>query len=218
MKKNLKAFGSVIDVRQILIGPPVQLFGYLAYLIFPPPDQTYIPHKSSISIILHSALPHFFVKIVNGLLFLIQIFSFILITTSWLLYLKIDFLIICISSFLRGCNVELGKIFNSSFLKRIPESNLLSFINSSIIAFFIFFISILPVNVGHNHFANGIYKDDCFIGDTVYDIADDDSALSTNYVFQFSSYDFIIFTAPTKNVFINPYDLTLKVSARAPPA
>ena len=66
--------------RQILIGRPVQLLGSLAYLIFPPPDQTHIPNKSSIRIIIHNALPHFFVKIANILLDLIQMFSFILIT------------------------------------------------------------------------------------------------------------------------------------------
>ena len=67
--------------RQILIGRPVQLLGSLAYLIFPPPDQTHIPNKSSIRIIIHNALPHFFVKIANRLLLLIQMFSFILIST-----------------------------------------------------------------------------------------------------------------------------------------
>jgi len=71
----------MIDIRQILIGPPVKLFRYLAYLIFLPPDSTHIPHKSSISIIMHNALPHFSIKIANSLLFLIQMFSFILITT-----------------------------------------------------------------------------------------------------------------------------------------
>ena len=81
MKKNLKVFGSMIDDRQILIGQSVQLFGYLVYRIFSPPDQTHIPHKSSVSIVLHNALPHSFIKIANSLLFLIQMFSFMLILT-----------------------------------------------------------------------------------------------------------------------------------------
>ena len=80
MKKNLKAFGRMIDGRQILIGPPVRLFRYLIYLISPPPDQTHIPYKNSINIIIHNALLNFFVKIANILLFLLQMFSFILIT------------------------------------------------------------------------------------------------------------------------------------------
>jgi hypothetical protein len=48
MEKNQKAFGGMVNIRQILIGLPVRLFGYLLYLIFPPPDQVNIPHKSSI--------------------------------------------------------------------------------------------------------------------------------------------------------------------------
>ena len=44
-------------------------------------DQTHIPYKSSISIIIHNALPHFFVKIANSLLLLLRMFSFILMTT-----------------------------------------------------------------------------------------------------------------------------------------
>ena len=70
----------MIDVRQILIGLPVRLFGYLVYLIFPPPDQTHIPYKNSIRIIIQDVLPDFSVKIANSLSFLIQIFSFIFIT------------------------------------------------------------------------------------------------------------------------------------------
>ena len=69
MKKNQKAFGNMIDVRQISIGPAVQLFGYLAYLIFPPPDQTRIPYKSSIRTIGPDTPSDFFVKIAYSLLF-----------------------------------------------------------------------------------------------------------------------------------------------------
>jgi hypothetical protein len=72
MKKHPKAYGSMIDVRQVLIGPPVQLFGYLAYLIFPPPDQTRIPYKSSIRTIRPNTLSDFIVKIAYSLLFSVK--------------------------------------------------------------------------------------------------------------------------------------------------
>ena len=79
MKKNQKAFGCIVDIRQILIGLSVRLFGYLVYLIFPPPDQIHISYKSSVNIIIHHALPNLFVQIANSLLFLIEKFSFIFI-------------------------------------------------------------------------------------------------------------------------------------------
>ncbi|MEJ2731549.1 MAG: hypothetical protein P8185_24070, partial [Deltaproteobacteria bacterium] len=61
--------GSMVDIRQILMGLPVRLFEYLSSLIFPPPDQTHIPNKSCIRIIIHNALSDFFVKIAHSLLF-----------------------------------------------------------------------------------------------------------------------------------------------------
>lgn len=59
----------MIDIRQVSIGPPVQLFEYLSSLIFPPPDQTYIPYKSPIRTIMPNIPSDFFVKIAYSLLF-----------------------------------------------------------------------------------------------------------------------------------------------------
>ena len=174
----------MVDLRQILIGLPVRLFGYLVYLIFLPPDQTHIPHKSSIRIIIHNALPHFFVKIANSLLFLIQKFSFILITN----------------------------------LKRILRRNIFNFNRASIFVVFIVFISIFSFNVNYINFLNNIYNDNSLICDTGYDSINDFSNLSIYDVYQAPSNDFIIVIVPTKTIFINPYDLTFKISTRAPPA
>jgi len=49
MKKNLKAFGSLINIRQILIGLGVLLFGILVYLIDRSPNQTYFVYKSFVN-------------------------------------------------------------------------------------------------------------------------------------------------------------------------
>ena len=183
MKKNLKAFGRMIDVRQILIAPPMRLLGYLIYLISPFPDQTHIPYKNSINIIIHNALPHFFVKIANILLDLIQMFSFILITA----------------------------------LKRIFKRKILDFKSVSIFAIFIVFISIFSLNANYLQFLKSTYNEDWFFCDTGYDSIDDILNLSIYNVYQVPSDDLITFSAPTKNIFINPYDLTFKVSTRAPP-
>jgi hypothetical protein len=184
MKKYQKAFGSMVFIGQILMGLPVLLFGYLAYLIFPPPDQPHIPYKNSIRIIIHNVLPNFFVKIANSLLFLIQKFSFILITN----------------------------------LKRILRRNIFNFNRVSIFAFFIVFISIFSFNVNYLYSLNTIYNDDCLICDTGYDGIDDVSNLSVYDVYRVPSNDLLIVIVPIKNVFINPYDLTFKISTRSPPA
>lgn len=184
MKKKQKEFGSMVDVRQILIGLPVGLFGYLVYLIFPPLDQTHISHKNPIKIIIHNALPNFFEQIANSLLFLIQKFSFILITN----------------------------------LKRILRRNIFNFNRVSIFAFFIVFISIFSFNVNCMNILNDIYNDDCLICETSDGSIDDVSNLSIYDVYQAPSNEFITVIVPTKNALISPYDLTFKISTRAPPA
>lgn len=184
MKKNQKVFGNMVGIRQILIGLPVSLFGYLVYLVFPSPDQPYIPYKSSIRIIIHDILPDFFVQIANSLLSLIQIFLLILITN----------------------------------LKRILRRNKLNFNRVSLFVIFIVFISIFSFNVNYINFINNINNDDSLICDTGYDSIDDVSNLSIYDVYKAPSNDFIIVIVPTKNIFINPYDLTFKISTRAPPA
>jgi len=218
MKKKQKEFGSMVDVRQILIGLPVGLFGYLVYLIFPPLDQTHISHKNPIKIIIHNALPNFFEQIANSLLFLIQMFSFILTKAGRLFYQKIAALIISVYCFLSGCILKSGKIINSSFLKRIHRRNIFTFNRVPIFAIFIVFISIFSFNVNYLYSLNTIYNDDCLICDTGYDGIDDVSNLSVYDVYRVPSNDLLIVIVPIKNVFINPYDLTFKISTRSPPA
>jgi hypothetical protein len=169
MKKNPKAFSSMIDIRRVLIGPPVQLFGYLAYLIFPPPDQTCIPYKSSIRTIRPNTLSDFLVKIAYSLLF---------------------------------------------SMKR----DILKFNRLSTFAAFIFLISIYSFNFNYINSLNNIYNNDCLICDTGYDSSDDVSNLSIYDVYQIPPNEFIIVIVSTKNVLINQYELTFKISTRAPPA
>jgi hypothetical protein len=56
MKKNLKAFGNMINMRQILIGLTVLLLGTLVYLIDRSPDhlngQMLLTHNTRSSIFL----------------------------------------------------------------------------------------------------------------------------------------------------------------------
>jgi hypothetical protein len=84
MKESLKAFGSMINIRQILIGLTVLLLGTLIYLIDRPPDQTYFVYKSLVNISLHNILPNFFGSIGNSLPSFVHVFSFILITVGLL--------------------------------------------------------------------------------------------------------------------------------------
>lgn len=103
-------------------------------------------------------------------------------------------------------------------LKRIHRRNKLNFNRVSISVIFIVFISIFSLNVNYINFINNINNDDSLICDTGYDSIDDVSNLSIYDVYQAPSNDFIIVIVPTKNIFINPYDLTFKISTRAPPA
>jgi hypothetical protein len=218
MKKNQKAFSSMIDVRQFLIGPPVQLLGYLVYLIFLPPVQTCISYKSSVRITINNVLSGFFTKIANSLLSLIKIFSFILITAGWLFYHKIGALFISIYCFLSGCILRLREIFNSSFPKQILRRNIVHFNYISIFVVFIVFISIFYGNVKYLNLLNNIYNDHRLICDTGYDSIDDVSNLSIYGAYQVPSNDFITIIVPTKSILIDSYYLTFKISTRAPPA
>ena len=56
MKKNIEAFGSMINIRQILIGVTVLLVGTLVYLVDRPLDQTYFVYSSPFNISLFKPL------------------------------------------------------------------------------------------------------------------------------------------------------------------
>jgi len=121
MKENLKAFGSIINIRQILIGLAVLLLGTLVYLVDRPPDQTYFVYKSFVNISLHNTLPNLFGFIGNSLPSFIHVFSFILITGSVFHCRKKGCLIICTYWLLVDCAFELGQKFNLGSSKIIPD-------------------------------------------------------------------------------------------------
>ena len=121
MKENLKAFGSIINIRQILIGLAVLLLGTLVYLIDRSPDQTYFVYKSFVNISLHNTLPNLFGFVGNSLPSFIHAFSFILITAGLLHCQKRGCLIICACWFLVDCAFELGQKFNLWSSKIIPD-------------------------------------------------------------------------------------------------
>lgn len=120
MKKNLKAFGSLINIRQILIGLNVLLLGTLIYLTDRPPDQTYFVYKF-VNISLHNTLPNLFGFIGNSLPSFIHVFSFILITAGFLHCQKRGCLIICACWFLTDVIFELGQKLNALSSTMVPD-------------------------------------------------------------------------------------------------
>ena len=121
MKKNLKAFGSLINIRQILIGLSVLLLGTLVYVVDRPPYQTYFVYNNFVNISLHNTLPNLFGFIGNSLPSFIHTFSFILITAGLFQCQKRGYITICACWFLIDVTFELGQKFNSLFLKIIPS-------------------------------------------------------------------------------------------------
>ena len=121
MKKNLKAFGNLINIHQILIGLSVLLLGTLIYLTDRPPDQTYFVYKSFVNISLHNTLPNLFGFIGNSLPSFIHAFSFILITAGLLHCQKRGCLIICACWFLTDVIFELGQKLKALSSTMVPD-------------------------------------------------------------------------------------------------
>ena len=121
MKKNLKVFGSPINMNQILIGLTVLFLGTLVYLIDRSPDQTYFVHKSFVNISLHNTLPNLFGFIDNSLPSFVHVFSFILITAGLLHCQKRGRLVICVCWFLTDVIFELGQKFKALSSTMVPD-------------------------------------------------------------------------------------------------
>ena len=121
MKKNLKAFGNLVNIHQILIGLSVLLLGTLIYLTDRPPDQTYFVYKSFVNISLHNTLPNLFGFIGNSLPSFIHAFSFILITAGLLHCQKRGCLIICACWFLTDVIFELGQKLKALSSTMVPD-------------------------------------------------------------------------------------------------
>ena len=121
MRKNLKAFGNMINMRQILIGLTVLLLGTLVYLIDRSPDQTYFVEKSFVNISLHNILPNLFGFVGSSLPSFIHVFSFILITAGLLHWQKKGCIFICACWFIVDCTFELGQKFNLWSSKITPD-------------------------------------------------------------------------------------------------
>ena len=120
MKENLKAFCSMINIRQVYIGLMVLLLGTLIYLTDRSPDQIYFVYKSPIEISLHNTFSNLFGIIGNSLPSFVHVFSFILITAGIICSKKKDFIFICASWFFIDFILELGQRYNSLVLKFIP--------------------------------------------------------------------------------------------------
>jgi len=121
MKKNLKAFGSMINIPQILIGLTVLLLGTLVYVVDRPPDQTYFVYKSVVNISFHNTLPNLFGLIGNSLPSFVHVFSFILITAGLLHCQKRGCLIICVCWFLTDVIFELGQKIKALSSAMVPD-------------------------------------------------------------------------------------------------
>jgi len=121
MKKNLKASGSMINIRQLLIGITVLIIGTSIYLTDRPPDQTYFVYKIFVNISLHNTLPNLFGFIGNSLPSFVHVFCFILITASLLKCQKRGWIIICASWFLADFIFELGQKFKTFSSSMVPD-------------------------------------------------------------------------------------------------
>ena len=121
MKEDFKAFGNMINIRQILIGLSILLLGTLVYIVDRPPYQTYFVYKSFVNISLFNTLPNLFGFIGNSLPSFIHVFSFILITAGLLSCQKRDCITICTFWFLIDFIFELGQGYNSIVLNIIPD-------------------------------------------------------------------------------------------------
>ena len=120
MKKNLKAFGSMINIPQILIGLSVLLLGTLVYVVDRPPVQTYFVYKSLVNISLHNTLPNLFGLIGNSIPSFVHVFSFILITAGLLHCQKRGCIFICSSWFFLNVIFELGQKFKALSSAMVP--------------------------------------------------------------------------------------------------
>ena len=132
MKEIPRAFGSIINLHQILIGLSALLLGTLIYLTDRSPDQTYFVYKSPVKISLHDTLPNLFGIIGNSLPSFVHVFSFILITAGIISSEKKGYIFVCASWFLIDFIFELGQRYNSLVLKIIPDwfSGILFFENT----------------------------------------------------------------------------------------
>jgi len=141
MKENLKAFVSLINIRQFLIGLTVLLLGTLVYLIDRPPDQTYFVHKSFVNISLQNTLPNLFGFIGNSLPSFVHVFSFILITARLFHCKKRVCIIICAFWLLIDILFELGQKFKALSSTMVPD----------------WFSRILFLENSKNHFLSGTF-------------------------------------------------------------
>ena len=121
MKENLKAFVSLINIRQILIGLTLLLLGTLIYLTDRPPDLTYFVYKSPVNISVHNTLPNLFGNFGNSLPSFVHAFCFILITAGLLRCQKRGCIIICSIWFFIDCIFELGQKFKSLSSTMVPD-------------------------------------------------------------------------------------------------
>ena len=121
MKEILKAFGSMINIRQILIGLAALLLATLIYLIDRPPNHTYFVYKSFVNISLRNTLPNIFGFIGNSLPSFIHVFSFILITAGLLCCQKRGCMIICACWFFTDAIFELGQKFTTLSSTMVPD-------------------------------------------------------------------------------------------------
>ena len=121
MKKNLKAFGSMINIPQILIGLSVLLLGTLVYVVDRPPIQTYFVYKSFVNISLHNTLPNLFGFIGNSLPSFVHVFSFILITGGLLHCQKRGCIFICSCWFFTDLLFELGQKIKALSSAMVPD-------------------------------------------------------------------------------------------------
>jgi hypothetical protein len=105
---------------QFLIGLSTLVLGFLVYLIYRPAEKTYFLQIITINITLFNTIPDLFNPISYNLPSFFHVFSFILITASFLFCSKKGYLVICLCWFLVDFIFELGQYFYSFIPLRIP--------------------------------------------------------------------------------------------------
>jgi hypothetical protein len=110
-----------VNLKQILIGGVVLVFGALVYLIARHPESTYFVQQSNINLGLYNAVPDFFGPIHRSLPAFSHVFAFILLTSGFTTCGKMGSLIVCLSWFLIDLAFELGQKFYAWVPIVIPE-------------------------------------------------------------------------------------------------
>lgn len=114
-------FRIIINKVQFLIALLGLFIGWLVYAFDRSPEKTYFILKNYLNINFYGTIPKLFGSIGNNLPAYIHVFSFIMMTASFLRYSKRSYIFICLFWFFVDFMFELGQKFKFYSLSMIPE-------------------------------------------------------------------------------------------------